>query len=336
MKMIKIAFIGFGRRGMSIYGSLVERRGVKIVGIFDPVKTNNPINSGVKFFDSDAKEMIYSTEPNLVIITAPPSNHFEYLLLCERLNVPVICEKPIVTQKKDLEELKRFKIKIYPAYQLDYDQYINKAFELIDKSKILEIDASQRVRVQQTGWKDSKRVSGGGTLIDNASHFINIAISKFGLPKRAFSSLSFIENNIEQSCDVILYYDAFSFKIHSDWISAVGKENRVKILTEDKDIDFYETDSFSNLTSRNSESKVGWTKQTSVNYFISKGQERNLKLDPFGQKANQRALDSMISLILSDLENEDRGFARLKLNNAIQTGEIIDKLYSNQDKMVNI
>ena len=105
--------------------------------------------------------------------------------------------------KKDLEELKRFKIKIYPAYQLDYDQYINKAFELIGKSKILEIDASQRVRVQQTGWKDSKRVSGGGTLIDNASHFINIAISKFGLPKRAFSSLSFIENNIEQSCDVI-------------------------------------------------------------------------------------------------------------------------------------
>lgn len=280
--------------------------------------------------------MICSKKPDLIVITSPPSNHFEYLLLCEELNIPVICEKPIVTRKKDLVKLRRFKIRVYPAFQLDYDQYINKAFELIGRSKILEIDASQRVCIQQTGWKDSKRVSGGGTLIDNASHFINIAISKFGLPKRAFSSLSFIENNIEQSCDVILYYDAFSFKIHSDWVSAVGKENRVKILTKDKDIDFYETDSFSNLTSRNSESKAGWTKRTSVNYFIPKGQERNLKLDPFGQKANQKALDSMISLILSDLGNEDHRFARLKLNNAIQTGEIIGKLYSNQDRIINI
>ena len=67
---------------------------------FDPVKTNNPINSGAKFFQFRRQRNDLFHEARFCYNHCSPSNHFGYLLLCERLNIPVICEKPIVTQKR--------------------------------------------------------------------------------------------------------------------------------------------------------------------------------------------------------------------------------------------
>ena len=334
--MTKVALIGFGRRGKSIYGSLLSNEKAKVSAIFDTAFKDSSILDDVELFSSDAKKMISKVMPDLAIISTPPWSHFEYIKLCEEMRIPVICEKPIVLGDDQLKKIRDFKIKIYPAFQFKYDPYINKAFSLIGKSRLLEITASQRVKVHQEGWKGSKRFSGGGTLLDNSSHFIDLAINNFGSPKQAIFIPGKTKNGIEQASDTILFYKSFQFKIHTDWNSAIGKENKLIIKTGFQDIEFCQTNQLSSLTTRKVNNRSGWTKRKNVDYFIPRGQERNLTDDPLGQTADKKALDIMTDHFLSDLPDKKSQFAKNQLDCAIRTGEIINKLYANPNKIINL
>lgn len=330
----KIVFIGFGRRGKTIYGSLSGNPMVEVAGVFD-VDLNCEVPQRVRRYDSIG-EMLREQKPDLAIVTTPPRHHISCLRQCNAYNVAVLCEKPLVTRTSHLQELREFTIKIYAAYQFNYDSLIQKAIELASDQKIYSIVASQRVLLRPEGWKKDRRISGGGTLIDNSSHFINLAIKNYGNPRRVFSFLDADKTSIEMQSDTVLFYDAFSFKIHSDWMSSVGKENKLIIHGAREDIYYLEDNNSVELYTLRSEAAAPWTIKTKKLFYRAKGLERNIKKDPFNVAASQSALANMLDRVLSDLKKPKTKFYNTQYFAAIQTSNVIDKIYKNPGKVINI
>ncbi|MBK9334681.1 MAG: Gfo/Idh/MocA family oxidoreductase [Ignavibacteria bacterium] len=326
--------IGYGRRGKSIIGTISKRDDVSIEGIYD-INENNQTTFNYNRYN-DPEKMIKKIKPDIVIIASPPASHINYLDICNNYNIPAICEKPLASNLKELSIIKTYSSKIYIAYQLLYDKYINKMIELSYDNNIYSIEASQRVLLKPTSWKKNIDISGGGTLLDNCSHFINLAIFNFGLPRKLFSSLTNFENKIEKQSQLILFYDNFNFLINSSWLSAVGKENKITIYTNVHDIHYIEDNRFTELYTIEIDKNNSWSKKIKTNYCLTKGLERNIKNDPLNIISDLKALDLMFNKFLEDLEKKNSNFYKKQLNAAINTNEIIQLIYENPLQLIEL
>lgn len=332
--MKKIVFIGFGRRGKTLYGSLQNRSGIEVAGVFDLDKQCK-IPFGIRTYNN-ISEMLDRQKPDLAVICTPPYQHLESIRTCNEFGTHVLCEKPLVAHALQLKEVANLNIKIYTAYQLNFDALIQKAFKLSGTQNIYSIEASQRVSLSPVNWKRSLESSGGGTLMDNCSHFINLAINYCGLPLKVFSTLSDDQEGIEEQADAILFYEKFNFKIHTDWDSAIGKENRLVINGKDFDIHYLDNNNYAKLYTLSINSGQIWSKRIKTDYSIAKGLERNLTKDPFNTASGKDAISSMLDVVISDLDMPSSKFYETQLIAAIKTNEIISKIYGNKNKLVTI
>ena len=121
---MKICFIGFGRRGKTLYGDLLNIEDVEVVGICDP-GASNPFPA--KRYAS-VSMMFKEAHPDLVIDVTPPAYRFDNILLCNKFQIPVICEKPFLFTRQQINRLRKITISVYPGYQFWFDVGIQKAF----------------------------------------------------------------------------------------------------------------------------------------------------------------------------------------------------------------
>lgn len=317
------AIIGFGRRGKTLYGVLNKRRDVLVTAIADPVEMKD---CPAQYY-SDSEKMFRERKFDFIVIATPPVNHASYIVQCCKLNIPIICEKPLAISEKELQPFVGSVNRIYPAYPLDYDSLIARAFELIKGTRVLRIIASQRVHHKPSGWKSKRSAAGGGTLFDNGSHLVNLAISHFGPPLRVGGNARFVTSEIEYQVDVVLHYPKFDFHIHTDWLSAVGKENTLDIFTEEKDIHFIENNQLKRLYTQVSRTADNWTIDTTANHFIAKGLDRNIQIDPLNQRADFTATELMLETFIADLGKKNSNLSKEKLDIALETIKVINELY---------
>lgn len=328
---MNIAFIGFGRRGKSVYGALRKMNVVDNVGFFDTNSDNFTLAQEKN--SQSAEELLQQLKTDLVIITTPPSTHVNYIKMCSEKNLSVLCEKPIVSSSEQIKDIP-LASKIYVAYQLNFDPLVKKAFVLARGRKIFSIEASQRVFLQPMGWRFDKTISGGGTLLDNASHFIYLAISYFGLPDDFFAVLSSNQEKIEKQCDLTLFYKEFTFKIHSDWLSSVGKVNQINIYTDKYDIHFQESNRSAELFFSSAQNTSQETRITRTNIYPPRGVDRDLRRDPFNQAANESATENMLRVVLNDIKKSKSKFHSSQIDTAIKTSELIEQIYQSDSRTV--
>lgn len=325
MKKIKVALIGFGRRGKTLFGLLSGMANVSVVGAADPVEVNKNLLNCYK----DLRQLVRSEKPDVVIIATPPQIHFQNISLCNELRVPVICEKPVVTTLRDAQLLKRFGIRIYPAYQLEYHPLISKAFEIIKEATVLNIFAAQRVKNHHATGKKKASI---GTLLDNGSHLVQLAVSHFGLPRKVFAEVNFMAGGVERQVDAFLFYKNFSFKIHADWLSAIGKENRLDIFTNTHNIHFQETNQLNMLYRVVALPKNGWTEMVRKDFFIPRGLERSIKTDPLNQIALIDPTQIMLRAFFNDISKKSSRFSNEKLSVAVDVTQVIEALYQSSEQ----
>lgn len=325
--MKRVVIIGFGRRGKTLYGMLSKRSDVQVAGVYDPgPEVGIPPSLGGY---SSVTHLLERQPADLAIISTPPQFHLRNIELCNTFSIPVLCEKPLVMNASGIRKrIAALKIKVYVGYQFQYDPTMQKALALSEGQKILSIDAWQRVFKPQP--KHGLSLAAGGTLLDNSSHFINLLISKFGRPKLLFSSLRHAEHGkAERFSDIFLAFHAFYARVHSDWLSAVGKQNQLTIYTRTFDIHCFENNQTVELfTEKTEHTGGGWTSKQRTYYYPERGLERNLRQDPFNIQATRSALDCMMDQIFQDLDRGDTVFYKKQLDCAITTNEIIDAIYA--------
>ena len=145
-----------------------------------------------KFFTDENKMAEEFADADIAIIATPPFLHAENIrMLTEKTKALILCEKPLVSEKKDLEIIRKFcsQDRVYIAHHLRHQNCVsflkdcinNRVFGDVKKVScvwefFLSLDA------KNTKWKDN--AFGVGAGLDVGIHCMDMMLCLFGLPER--------------------------------------------------------------------------------------------------------------------------------------------------------
>lgn len=176
--MIKIGYIGFGRFAQLRHSILLKIPNLSFVGYFDANKgLSHQFN--LDRFDS-ADHLLQSVDA--VIISVPPVFAANFCKQALAKSVHVFCEKPPSIRLSDLDGLEQFSEDLVLGYGFNHRLHdsVMKIKDIIDSGKMgnilwmrgrygKEVDADYK-----NNWRCDKGLNGGGILIDQGIHLLDI------------------------------------------------------------------------------------------------------------------------------------------------------------------
>ncbi len=183
--MINFAVIGAGSFGLKRAKAIKECTGAKLVALCD--KNEETAEKAKKILDVDIKsfEEILNNK-NIHAITVSTPNKFHLPIITEGLkaNKHVFSEKPFCRNLEEAKKIFEVSKKANSIFQMGsnhrYFESVIYAKKLIDQNEIGEI-LSFNGRIGHNGeriknsWFWDKELSGGGTLLDNGVHLLELS-----------------------------------------------------------------------------------------------------------------------------------------------------------------
>ena len=130
----------------------------------------------------EAGEIFKDGHIDAVLICAPPSHHHELMKKAVEAGKHVLCEKPFTIHLKDAEEIKRLSLKsgklVMMASKFRFVKDVIEAKKLVQSGVIGDIVMSEVIFCSivdmEKRWNSDPRIAGGGVLIDNGSHAVDV------------------------------------------------------------------------------------------------------------------------------------------------------------------
>lgn len=177
---IKAAIIGFGGMGSFHARQIKQINSIEVTGVYDidPKKVQEAAGKGYKGYSTLEECLSDSTE--LVIIATPNNFHKEISIKALRAGKHVICEKPVMMNALELEEVlevSKQENKIFTVHQnRRWDRDFRIVKEALDK-KLIGKPFYIESRVQGSrgipgDWR-CVREAGGGMLLDWGVHLLD-------------------------------------------------------------------------------------------------------------------------------------------------------------------
>ena len=254
--MIRLAVIGVGRMGsrhaLNIFKNI---KGATLCALSD-IDTNTLNEQCQKFQVKgyiDYKEMLLKEKLDGVVIATPHYSHADIAIDCLNAGVNILVEKPITVTTKEAKRLIKVANDSNLICSMMFNQRTNrmyqKARQLIKDGVIGDI---QRVNFTITnwyrsqfyynmgGWRASWKGEGGGTLINQCVHQLDILQWLLGMPKAIYSICKTKGREITTENDVtaILSYDTFECVFTASTHEYPG-ENRLVIAGSKGRIEIY-------------------------------------------------------------------------------------------------
>ena len=181
---VKLGFVGAGAIVQSYIGALADSDVARIVGIADvrsEVAEASAENAGCDAFDN-YEAMIEATGCDVVVVCTPPATHVEIGLNCIDRGLPVLVEKPLSTDIASARALKQAAdeagVLMTMASKFRFVEDMIRAKSIINSGllgDILSFENAFTARVDMTQrWNSNRKLAGGGVLIDNGTHSVDI------------------------------------------------------------------------------------------------------------------------------------------------------------------
>lgn len=149
---------------------------------------------------TDYGDLLDLTEVDAVYLAVPHDLHAEMTLKAVKTGKAVLTEKPLTRSFQEgqdlLSALSKTNVKVGVNYQYRYDSACYRLARLVQSGELGEI-FSARINLPwsrrkeyftQSSWHDSLTRSGGGTLLTQASHFLDIVLwAMSDMPISAFA-----------------------------------------------------------------------------------------------------------------------------------------------------
>ncbi len=193
---MKTAIIGLGIIG-SVHKDILQREGYDLCAVcdVDENKLNgSPINTYV-----DYKEMLEKEKPDVVHICTPHHLHAEMVIEALNRGINVLCEKPLCIKEEDIERIlqaeKASVAKLGVCHQNRYNpenvfvkEYLNgKTIVGGTGSVVWNRDGAYYGSAE---WRGKWETEGGGVLINQALHTLDLMQWLIGYPEKVEATLS--------------------------------------------------------------------------------------------------------------------------------------------------
>ena len=226
MNEVRLGVIGIGNMGTShaknVFGGKVKRMVLGAVCDIaeDRRKFAEKNFPGVPVFD-EAEEMMKSGLVDAVIIAVPHYDHPGLAIKAFGYGLNVITEKPAGVYTKQVLEMNEAAAKSDKVFGIMYNQRTNPVYqklrEMIQSGQLGKIKRvawiitdwyrSQAYHDSAT-WRSAWATEGGGTLINQNPHQLDLWQWLFGMPKRIMSHVGFGKYyNIEVEDDVTAFME---------------------------------------------------------------------------------------------------------------------------------
>lgn len=171
---------------------LSGRAELEAIADIDEKEAKNKANIfGIKKVFSDYEKLL-NLDLDAVSICAPNFLHKEMAIKALASGKHVLCEKPLAINLKEAEEVVTAKEKYNKIFQIGFchrfrgdSLLLKKMIEREDLGKIYHVIINLTYRrgiPSKGGWFTTKAKSGGGTLVDSAIHFLDLATWLCGSP----------------------------------------------------------------------------------------------------------------------------------------------------------
>ncbi|MCM8777935.1 MAG: Gfo/Idh/MocA family oxidoreductase [Candidatus Omnitrophica bacterium] len=198
MKKLRIGIIGLGAMG---YGHCKNVRSINDVVLTCVCDNSEELakSRGQEFsvpYFIDSKKLIDSGLCDAVIVVVPHWFHPDISIYAFRKGLHVLCEKPLAVIVSDAErmvkEAKKYNKIFAVMHQMRTEPFFIKAKEIIESGNIGKIHRTVCVDLwyrsqayyDSGSWRATWKGEGGGVLVNQAPHIIDLFIALAGLPVR--------------------------------------------------------------------------------------------------------------------------------------------------------
>ena len=182
--MIKFGLIGAGGIAQSYVQAFRQVDNARISAVVDirqDAADSLAENAGCRSFAS-YEDLWTESRPDAVIVCTPPSTHPEISLYFLDRGVPVLCEKPLAVDLRTgiyiLDAAARSGTLFAMASKFRYVEDVVRAKSILTSGILGEVilfENSFTARVDMSRrWTSNPAISGGGVLIDNGTHSVDI------------------------------------------------------------------------------------------------------------------------------------------------------------------
>ena len=180
---LRVGIAGYGVVGKKRKKILDNISGIKVVAISDKNLKNKILSNKVKFF-KDYKEL-FNEDLDILFISLPNKFAADATIRALKNKINVFCEKPPARNIKELKKVlkefkKRNKIKLKYGFNHRYHDSIILAKKIIESKKygklvnLKGLYGKSKIISFVGQWRSNKSIAGGGILLDQGIHLLDI------------------------------------------------------------------------------------------------------------------------------------------------------------------
>ena len=215
MNKLKVGIAGYGIVGKRRHHFMKINPKLKVVAVCDKIFEKNYSENGIDFFNN--YNQLLECKLDVLYVCLTNNIAAEVTVQGLKKGLHVFCEKPPGMNVGDIERVIKIQ-KTYPHLKLKYGfnhRYhysVIKAKELIDSKKLGEIInlrglyGKSRIIPFSGGWRSKRELSGGGILLDQGIHMLDLMRYFCGefTEVKSFISNNYWNHDIEDNAYAIM------------------------------------------------------------------------------------------------------------------------------------
>jgi len=183
---LRIALIGCGRISQTHLQAISTLQDLCQLKAVSDVRESAAISVaeqyGCKAF-ADYRQVVDGDKIEAVIIASPPSTHAEIAMFFLEQGIHVLCEKPLAIRVADAEQMVKKAserdCRLMMASKYRYVDDVIKAKGIVESGILGDVMLFENVFCSKVDmrdrWNAQKQIAGGGVLVDNGCHSVDIA-----------------------------------------------------------------------------------------------------------------------------------------------------------------
>ncbi len=183
-RAVRLGLLGCGGIAQTHLEAIARVGRVKLSSVqdLDPQAAQNAAAKYGARAVSSGDDIFRDPDIDAVILCIPPVHHFEFIKKAIASGKHTLCEKPFTITVREAEEIKRLSTAaerlVMMASKFRFVEDVIEARKLIQSGTLGEVVMAEVIFCSivdmEKRWNSNRAVSGGGVLIDNGSHAVDV------------------------------------------------------------------------------------------------------------------------------------------------------------------